>query len=61
MEKIKEFLLDVRKEMRKVSWPSQQELIDYTIVVVVFTIILSAFIFGIDQVYSTILEAVYSI
>ncbi|MDZ7690310.1 MAG: hypothetical protein U5K69_04010 [Balneolaceae bacterium] len=25
----------------------------------VFTIILSAFIFGVDQVYSTILEVVY--
>jgi len=59
MDKIKEFLTDVRKEMKKVSWPSQQELVDYTIVVVIFTIILSAFIFGVDQVYSTILEAVY--
>jgi preprotein translocase subunit SecE len=59
MEKIKEYLLDVRKEMNKVSWPSQEELIDYTVVVVIFTIILSAFIFGVDQVYSTILEAVY--
>jgi preprotein translocase subunit SecE len=59
MDKIKEYLLDVRKEMNKVSWPSQEELVDYTLVVVVFTIILSAFIFGVDQVYSTILEAVY--
>ncbi|MDX1672433.1 MAG: preprotein translocase subunit SecE [Balneolaceae bacterium] len=59
MEKIKEFLLDVRKEMKKVSWPDQQELVDNTIVVVVFTIILSAFIFVVDQVYSTILEALY--
>ena len=59
MEKIKEFLLDVRKEMKKVSWPSQKELVDYTVVVVIFTIILSAFIFGVDQVYSTILEAIY--
>ena len=59
MEKIKNFLLDVQKEMKKVSWPTQKELIDYTIVVVVFTIILSAFIFGVDQVYSTILAAIY--
>jgi preprotein translocase subunit SecE len=59
MNKIKEFLEDVRKEMKKVSWPDQQELVDYTIVVVVFTIILSAFIFAVDQVYSTILEAIY--
>jgi len=59
MDKIKEYLDDVRREMKKVSWPDQQELIDYTIVVVVFTIILSAFIFAVDQVYSTILEAIY--
>lgn len=59
MDKIKQFLEDVRKEMKKVSWPSQQELVDYTIVVVIFTIILSAFIFAVDQVYSTILEVIY--
>ena len=59
MEKIKEFLLDVQKEMKKVSWPTQKELVDYTIVVVIFTIILSIFIFGVDQVYSTVLETIY--
>ena len=59
MEKLKNFIEGVRKEMAKVTWPTQQELIDNTIIVVVFTIIISAFIFGIDQVYSTILEAIY--
>ncbi|GAA5522773.1 preprotein translocase subunit SecE [Aliifodinibius salicampi] len=59
MDKIKAFLLDVRKEMKKVSWPDQDELVDYTIVVVIFTILLSGFIFAVDQVYSTILEAIY--
>ncbi|NIR87899.1 preprotein translocase subunit SecE [Candidatus Bathyarchaeota archaeon] len=59
MDSIKEYLKDVRKEMKKVSWPDQDELVDYTIVVVVFTILLSAFIFAVDQVYSTILEAIY--
>lgn len=59
MKKIKEFFDNVRKEMAKVSWPTQQELIDNTIIVVVFTIIISLFIFGVDQVYSTILEAIY--
>jgi len=59
MEKIKNFIDGVRKEMAKVTWPTQQELIDNTIIVVVFTIIISAFIFGVDQVYSTILEAIY--
>ncbi|MGF1670960.1 MAG: preprotein translocase subunit SecE [Balneolaceae bacterium] len=59
MKKIKDFIESVRKEMKKVSWPTQQELIDNTIIIVVFTIIVSLFIFGVDQVYSTILEAIY--
>lgn len=60
MQKIKEFLDGVRTEMKKVSWPEQQELIDNTIIVVVFTIIITTFIFGVDQVYSTVLDAIYS-
>jgi len=59
MNKIKEFFEGVRKEMKKVSWPTQKELVDNTIITIVFSIILSAFIFGIDQVYSTVLEAIY--
>lgn len=59
MDKIKAFLEDVQKEMKKVSWPSQQELVDYTVVVVIFTIILSGFIFAVDQVYTTVLEAIF--
>jgi preprotein translocase subunit SecE len=61
MQKIKEFLDGVRTEMKKVSWPTQQELIDNTIIVVVFTIIITTFIFGVDQIYSTVLEAIYSL
>jgi len=59
MNKIKEFFEGVRKEMKKVSWPTQKELVDNTIITIVFSIILSAFIFGIDQVYSTVLEVIY--
>ncbi len=59
MEKLSNFFESVVAEFKKVSWPTQQELIDNTIIVVVFSIILSAFIFGVDQLYSTVLEAIY--
>ena len=59
MNKIKEFLEGVRKEMKKVTWPTQKELVDNTVVVVVFSLILSAFIFGVDQLYSTVLTMIY--
>ncbi|WP_018128446.1 preprotein translocase subunit SecE [Balneola vulgaris] len=49
----------VVNEFKKVAWPTQKELIDNTIIVIVFSIILSVFIFGVDQVYSTALEFIY--
>jgi preprotein translocase subunit SecE len=59
VKKIISYFKDVQNELKKVSWPSQEELVDYTIVVVVFTIILAIFIFAIDQLFSTILHAIY--
>ncbi len=61
MNKLTKFFESVVAEFKKVSWPTQQELIDNTIIVVVFSIILSTFIFGVDQLYSTVLEAIYKL
>jgi preprotein translocase subunit SecE len=59
MSKITQYFDDVRKEMAKVSWPTQNELVEQTTVVFVFTLIVSLFIFGIDNVFSTVLELLY--
>lgn len=59
MSKITQYFEDVRKEMAKVSWPTQNELVEQTTVVFVFTLIVSLFIFGIDNVFSTVLELLY--
>ena len=48
MLKIGRFISQVRTEMGKVSWPSRQELIGSTIVVLVSTIILALYIGGCD-------------
>jgi len=45
--------------MRKVSWPSQSELISNTVVTIVATIVISLFIFASDRVISTVLEVIY--
>ncbi len=59
MSKINAFYDDMKKEMAKVSWPSRQELQESTMVVVVYTVIISVVIFSIDQVYSFITEVLY--
>lgn len=59
MEKIKAYLDEVMKEMRKVSWPSQKELINNTMITLVATLAISLFIFAADRVISTALEFIY--
>lgn len=59
MSKITGYLEDVAKEMRKVSWPTQAELVRNTVITLVATVIISLFIFGADRVISTALEIIY--
>jgi preprotein translocase subunit SecE len=44
-----QFLREVRSELRKVNWPSRQQIVSYTIVVLVLTLVLTSFIWGIDE------------
>ena len=54
-----EYLNDVNKEMRKVSWPSRNELISNTLITMLATAVVSLYIYSADQVISRILEFVY--
>jgi len=47
--KAKEFLTETRSEMRKVSFPTRDEVVGTTIVVVVTSFIFAVFLFGADQ------------
>ncbi|MCX7000947.1 MAG: preprotein translocase subunit SecE [Candidatus Sumerlaeota bacterium] len=55
-EKISNFLKDVKVEMKKVTWPSRDELVTYTVVVIVVVFILSVYIGVIDKVFGSFLE-----
>jgi preprotein translocase subunit SecE len=50
MDRLREFIKDVRVEFWKVSWPGRTELRDSTVVVIVTVIIVSAFIGIVDRV-----------
>jgi preprotein translocase subunit SecE len=53
------YLVEVRKEMRKVNWPKRQELINNTALTLVATLVLSLMIFGADQLISRLLTLIY--
>ena len=59
MASIGNYLQEVGKEMRKVTWPTQKELISSTVVTIVASIVISLFIFSTDRVISTVLEVIY--
>ena len=50
MNKFIQYLKDVRSEMAKVSWPQRNEVAGATILVVVFSILFSIFVFACDKV-----------
>ncbi len=57
--KVVQYLGDVSKEMRKVSWPARNELISSTLITLLATMIVSLYIWGADQVISRALEFIY--
>ncbi len=56
--KIKEFMNGVQFEMKKVSWPTWEELRGSTVVVLGLSLILSVFLFLVDFVLSRIVNVV---
>jgi preprotein translocase subunit SecE len=56
--RIKEFTQDVLVEFRKVTWPSRQELINSTTVVIVVTVVLAFFLGGVDIGLTKLVERI---
>ena len=59
MKWIRDYIQDVVSEMKKVSWPSRDELISSTLITLLGTVMISGFIFVADQIISTIMEMIY--
>ena len=47
-ERAKQFYLDVRSEMKKVSWPGRQEVISTTLVVIIAVLFFGAYLGVVD-------------
>jgi preprotein translocase subunit SecE len=48
----RQFLKEVRLELKKVDWPSRPELISYSVVVLVTVTVMTSFVFALDYVFS---------
>ena len=52
MKAIARFFVGVKKEMKKVKWPSKKEMLTYSIATVVFIFVFGLFFAGLDFVIS---------
>jgi len=50
--KARVFIKEVGAELKKVAWPARPEVVAYSIVVLVSSVVIAAIIFGLDYVFS---------
>ncbi len=58
VNKVRTFVQEVRAEMAKVTWPTREELIGSTGVVLMTMLILSSFIGAADLLFSSVLRMI---
>jgi preprotein translocase subunit SecE len=57
----RQFFKEVMAELRKVAWPTRQEVVGYSIVVLVSSIVIAAIVFGMDWVFTEAILALFGV
>ena len=53
------YIREIISEMRKVLWPSRNELVTYTIVVIVFVVVMVALVAGMDLGFAKLVLKIF--
>lgn len=56
IQKVKSFFKEVFVEMKRVSWLSQKDVLRYTGIVLGITIVVAAFLGGLDYIFTSIIK-----
>jgi len=59
IKKIKQFVEDVRVEMKKVIWPERDQLMNSTVIVIIISAIFTLYIFFADTIISRVINILY--
>ncbi|HLF20104.1 MAG TPA: preprotein translocase subunit SecE [Bacteroidota bacterium] len=57
-EKILNFFNDVKKEMEKVTWPTREELMESTKIVIIVSMLISVFTYVVDFLVSKAMQSI---
>lgn len=52
------FFKGVRSEWKKIVWPTKKEVGNYLIVVIIISLVLGAFIYGLDSLFKFLLSLI---
>ncbi|MDR3558934.1 MAG: preprotein translocase subunit SecE [Candidatus Pacebacteria bacterium] len=56
MNSITQFLKEAKAELEKVNWPSREQTINYTLIVIGISLATAAFLGGLDWIFQTLLK-----
>lgn len=57
-DRIREYLKDTRGELRKTSWPTRQQAINLTLIVLAVTVVMALFLGALDFVFAALVRAI---
>ena len=60
-KRIGEFLTEVKGELKKVTWPTKNDLIKTTIAVLVSSFIFGVFLFVVDMIFSRVINSIIGV
>ena len=55
-ERITNYLKGVRSEVDRVSWPTRNEVISFTVLILVLVVILTIYIWGVDTIIQGVIR-----
>ena len=58
MRKIQQYVKESIQELKKVTWPTWEELKGSTLVVILFSVIMGAYIAGLDLIFSKAVDMI---
>lgn len=61
MKLFKDIKVSYDELVYKVSWPTQKQLINSSVLVLIASIILAVFIWAVDKIFNLLMELIYSI
>lgn len=60
-KRIGEYLKEIKGELKKVTWPTKDDLIKTTIAVLVSSLIFGVFLFIVDMIFSRVINSIIGV